>query len=73
MSLRKYICRSAWMLCLGLPCAPVIAQDAADGWLLSAGGELDEDGGYRFDAGVTWLPSESHRSPSCRHWIPRLI
>lgn len=59
MSLREHVCRAVWMLYLGLPCAPVVAQDAADGWLLSAGGEIDEDGGYRVDAGVTWLPSES--------------
>jgi hypothetical protein len=40
-------------------CAPAFAQDAVDGWLLSAGAEVDENDGYRFDAGATWLPSES--------------
>jgi len=51
--------QSAWVLCLGILCAPALAQDASDAWLLSAGGEVDEDDGYRIDAGVTWLPSES--------------
>ncbi len=35
------------------------AQDSSDAWLLSAGGELDDEDGYRVDVGATWLPTDS--------------
>ena len=33
------------------------AADGSSAWLLSLGGDFDEDGGYRADAGFTWAPS----------------
>lgn len=60
MSSHKHIgLQSAWALGLGILCAPSLAQDASDAWLLSAAGEVDEDSGYRIDLGVSWLPTEA--------------
>ncbi len=36
--------------------APAAAGSA---WILSVGGEVDEESGYRFDAGAIWVPVES--------------
>jgi hypothetical protein len=44
---------------LALLCASAHGQDVADAWLLSVGGEIDEDEGYRIDAGVSWLLSDN--------------
>src|SRR5262245_44400391 len=43
----------ATLLALGGQCAS--AGEPA--WLLSIGGDADEDGGYRTDAGLLWAPS----------------
>lgn len=37
-------------------CSSVFAD--GDVWVLSAGGEVDDEDGYRLDGGVAWLPSE---------------
>lgn len=34
---------------------PAVAADSA--WILNAGGEIDDESGYRFDAGVAWIPT----------------
>lgn len=46
------------LLLAGLSAA-AFAQESSDAWLLSVGGELDDENGYRFDAGATWAPTES--------------
>jgi len=58
MRLPEVIAAGALALALCAATPPVSA--AADGpaaWLLSLGGDIDEDGGYRADAGVIWAPS----------------
>lgn len=42
-----------------LACAMTAHAVAADdAWILNAGGEMDDEEGYRFDAGVAWIPTE---------------
>lgn len=44
----------------GLGCAMAASAGAADGaWILNAGGEIDDEEGYRLDAGAAWIPSEA--------------
>ena len=43
------------MLALAVSVPAAAAGEAA--WLLSIGGDVDEDGGYRVDAGLMWAPS----------------
>lgn len=31
---------------------------AGDAWILNVGGEIDDESGYRFDAGAAWIPTE---------------
>jgi len=51
--------RFGLVLGLAIVCAPSSAQDAAGAWLLAAGGEVDEEEGYRLDLGATWLPTDA--------------
>lgn len=46
------------LVALGLAAATEgVAADSA--WILSGGGEIDEESGYRLDAGAIWVASES--------------
>jgi len=38
--------------------AVACAQDAGHSWVLTAGGEIDDESGYRLDAGAAWIPVE---------------
>jgi hypothetical protein len=46
-------------LLLLLLSATANAEDSESLWLLTAGAELDDEDGYRFDLGATWAPSRS--------------
>lgn len=50
--------QAACLLTLASLCSPASADDAAGAWLLSVGGDLDQDDGYRVDLGATWLPAD---------------
>src|SRR4249919_1692768 len=49
--------RSALSAALALAVSVQAAAAGEPAWLLSIGGDLDEDGGYRADAGLMWAPS----------------
>lgn len=46
---------------LGSLACTVTAQAVAadDAWILNVGGEMDDEEGYRVDAGVAWIPTET--------------
>lgn len=58
-SSRRGVLERCALLLLAILSASSAAQDASDAWLLSAGGELDDEDGYRLDLGATWLPSDA--------------
>src|SRR5688572_18151604 len=42
------------------PVCPALAQERTnDVWLLTAGTEVDDEGGYRLDLGLAWSPKEA--------------
>jgi hypothetical protein len=49
--------RSTFLAALMLAECAQTAGAGESAWLLSIGGDVDEDGGYRADAGLTWAPS----------------
>lgn len=48
-----------WAFLLVMLSGPACAQDEPDTWVLSAGGNVDDEDGYRFDVGASWLPADS--------------
>ncbi|MGH7462674.1 MAG: hypothetical protein ACREMA_16825, partial [Longimicrobiales bacterium] len=46
------------MLLLATLSASSTAQEPSDAWLLTAGGDFDDEDGYRLDMGATWVPTD---------------
>lgn len=58
-SYRECVGLGACALALASVFSPAFAGDTAGAWLVSVGGDLDQEDGYRVDLGATWLPTET--------------
>jgi hypothetical protein len=56
MHLRELLL-TALVLTLATAARPAAAEPEGPAWLVSIGGDVDEDGGYRVDGGLTWAPT----------------
>src|SRR5262245_41141945 len=47
------------VLCALVALAAAPAGAATGAWIVNAGGQIDDEDGYRLDAGAAWFPNES--------------
>lgn len=58
-SYRERSWQGACLLTLASVCSTACAADDAGAWLLSVGGDFDQEDGYRVDLGASWLPTDT--------------